>query len=103
MSRALGNRRWTLVVAILGSSMAFIDSSATNVILPVLQADLHASVTQVQWVVEGYALFLSALILIGGGLGDILGRRAVFVAGIVVFALASIACALAPSADVIAR
>jgi EmrB/QacA subfamily drug resistance transporter len=101
MSRDLGNRRWTLVVAILGSSMAFIDSSATNVILPVLQADLHASVTQVQWVVEGYALFLSALILIGGGLGDILGRRAVFVAGIIVFSLASIACALAPSAGVL--
>jgi EmrB/QacA subfamily drug resistance transporter len=94
---APGVRRWVLLAAILGSSMAFIDSTVVNVALPSLQAGLNASVVDVQWVVEAYALLLGALILVGGSLGDLLGRRKVFVAGVVVFALASLACGLAVS------
>ncbi len=92
---------WVLVAAIVGSSMSFIDGSAVNVALPILQRDLHADSTQLQWVVEGYALFLSALILIGGSLGDRFGRRLIFAVGVSVFALASLACALAQNVDVL--
>ncbi len=87
--------RWILLVAIVGSSMAFIDGSAVNVALPSIQRDLHADAAAVQWVVEAYALFLSALILIGGSLGDIFGRRLIFLLGIALFALASLGCAAA--------
>jgi EmrB/QacA subfamily drug resistance transporter len=84
-------------VAILGSSMAFIDGTVVNVALPALQASLGGTVIDVQWVVEGYGLFLSALILVGGSLGDLFGRRRMFLAGVVVFAIASAACGLAPN------
>jgi EmrB/QacA subfamily drug resistance transporter len=77
--------------------MTFIDSTAVNVSLPIMQRELHATTAQTQWVIEGYALFLSALILSGGALGDIYGRRRIFTIGIVVFALASLACALSPN------
>jgi EmrB/QacA subfamily drug resistance transporter len=83
-----------LVAAILGSSLSFIDSTAVNVSLPVIQRELHASTAQTQWVIEGYALFLSALILLGGALGDLYGRRLIFAIGVAIFALASLACAL---------
>ena len=73
--------------------MTFIDSSAVNVALPSIQRDLQTDATNLQWVVEGYSLFLSALILIGGSLGDVFGRRRIFIAGIALFALASLACA----------
>src|SRR3954453_9681293 len=73
---------WVLVATILGSSMAFIDGTVVNVALPVLQTDLNATATDVQWVVEAYALFLAALILVGGSLGDHFGRRRVFALGI---------------------
>jgi EmrB/QacA subfamily drug resistance transporter len=86
------SRRWILAATILGSSMAFIDGTAVNVALPALQSDLHATVVDVQWVIESYGLFLSALILVGGALGDSLGRRAMFLLGVVGFAAASIAC-----------
>jgi EmrB/QacA subfamily drug resistance transporter len=86
---------WVLVAAILGSSMTFIDSTAVNVSLPVIQRELHTTTGQTQWVIEGYALFLSALILLGGALGDVYGRRRVFAAGIAVFAIASLGCAFA--------
>jgi len=86
-----------LVAAIFGSSMTFIDSTAVNVSLPIMQRELHATTGQTQWVIEGYSLFLSALILSGGALGDIYGRRRIFTIGIVVFALASLACALSPN------
>jgi EmrB/QacA subfamily drug resistance transporter len=88
--------RWVLAATILGSSMVFIDGSAVNVALPVLQRDLGASATDAQWVIEIYLLFLAALILVGGALGDRLGRRRVFVWGAAVFALASAWCGLAP-------
>jgi EmrB/QacA subfamily drug resistance transporter len=94
-------KTWVLVAAILGSAMAFIDGTAVNVALPVIQRELGANAAQMQWVVEGYALFLSALILLGGSLGDLYGRKRMFALGIVIFALASLGCALAPSVHVL--
>lgn len=85
---------WILVVTILGSSMAFIDSTVVNVALPALQTNLGGTVTDIQWVVEAYGLFLAALVLVGGSLGDLLGRRRMFLAGVTVFTLASIGCGL---------
>src|ERR1700736_4700473 len=90
-------KTWVLVAAILGSAMTFIDGSAVNVALPVIQRDLAANVAQMQWVVEGYSLFLSALILLGGSLGDLYGRKRLFMLGIAIFALASLACVVGPN------
>src|SRR6516164_11346632 len=87
-------RLWVLAATILGSSMAFIDSTVVNVALPALQSTLHATITDVQWVVESYGLLLSALILVGGALGDSLGRRRMFLLGVIVFAAASVGCGL---------
>src|SRR6202050_2788654 len=84
--------RWILAATIFGSSMAFIDSTAVNVALPALQSSLGATVVDVQWVVESYGLFLGALILAGGSLGDLFGRRLMFLVGVAIFAAASIAC-----------
>jgi EmrB/QacA subfamily drug resistance transporter len=89
--------RWTLVATIVGSSLTFIDATVVNVALPALQADLQATITDVQWVVEAYALFLGALILVGGSTGDQFGRKRVFLSGLVVFTLASVGCGLATS------
>ena len=75
--------------------MAFIDSTVVNVALPALQANFHTSVVGVQWVVESYGLILGALILVGGALGDLLGRRRIFVAGVTIFAVASVVCGIA--------
>ncbi|MBV9709567.1 MAG: MFS transporter [Ktedonobacteraceae bacterium] len=88
---------WVLVATILGSSMAFIDGSVVNVALPVLQRAFNATVGEVQWVMEAYSLFLAALILVGGSLGDIFGRRRIFSLGVMLFALSSIWCGLSPS------
>ena len=88
---------WILLATILGSSMVFIDSSVVNVALPRLQTDLAASVTSVQWVVEVYILLLAALMLVGGSLGDLWGRKRVFAVGIVLFAFSSVWCGLAPN------
>jgi EmrB/QacA subfamily drug resistance transporter len=88
---------WVLVATILGSSMAFIDGTVVNVALPALQANLHTTVVDVQWVVESYGLVLSALILVGGSLGDFVGRRTVFLTGTALFAAASLACAFSTS------
>jgi EmrB/QacA subfamily drug resistance transporter len=85
---------WILAAAILGSSMAFIDSTVVNVALPALQLSLHATVVDVQWVVESYGLVLSALILVGGALSDLVGRRLIFVLGTSLFALASLGCGI---------
>jgi EmrB/QacA subfamily drug resistance transporter len=84
-----------LVATILGSSTAFIDGTVVNIALPAIQANFHANVVDVQWVVESYGLFLSALILVGGSLGDLLGRRLIFVVGTAIFAVASVACGAA--------
>jgi EmrB/QacA subfamily drug resistance transporter len=78
--------------------MTFIDATVVNVALPALQADLHATITEVQWVIEAYALFLGALILVGGSLGDQFGRKRVFLIGVVCFTAASVLCGFATSA-----
>ena len=90
-------RRYVLGATILASSLAFIDSTVVNVALPSIKDSLGAEFQAVQWVVNGYTLMLSALILVAGGLGDLHGRRRIFLIGIVLFAVASVACALAPS------
>src|SRR5512143_1860311 len=96
---------WILAATIIASSMAFIDMTVVNVALPVLQHGLGATFAEAQWVVEAYTLFLSALVLAGGTLGDLYGRRRCFSLGIAIFALASAACGLAPNpvALIIAR
>jgi len=98
---APAQKRGVLIGAILASSMAFIDSSALNVALPTIQTDLHASGAELLWIVNGYLLMLAALIVVGGALGDLLGRKRVFMAGIGLFALASLACGLAPTTGVL--
>ncbi|MGF6964358.1 EmrB/QacA subfamily drug resistance transporter [Paraburkholderia sp. WC7.3g] len=90
-------KRLALAATITGSSMAFIDGSVVNVALPSIQGELGASVAAMQWVVNAYLLFLGSLVLIGGAMGDKLGRRTVFVAGVALFTLASAACGLAPN------
>ena len=86
---------WILAATILGSSMAFIDGTVVNVALPAVQTNFRASVVDVQWVVESYGLFLAALILAGGSLGDLFGRRLMFLAGVGIFAAASAGCGAA--------
>src|SRR5437867_3416904 len=96
---------WILAATILGSSMSFIDGTVVNVALPALQANLNATAIDVQWVVESYALFLAALLLLGGSLGDEFGRKKIYAIGVTLFALASVWCGLAPNIDqlIIAR
>src|ERR1700730_4066559 len=93
---AKSSERWILAAPILGSSMAFVDGTVVNVALPALQANLNATVVDVQWVVEGYSLLLTALLLVGGSMGDHYGRRRIFVIGVAVFSLASAWCGFAP-------
>ena len=88
---------WVLTATILASSMAFIDSTAINIALPSLQASFHATVVDVQWVVESYGLLLGALILVGGSLGDLYGRRLIFMTGVALFTVASVICGIAQS------
>lgn len=90
-------RKWILATTILASSMVFIDGTVVNVALPALQREFNASVSDVQWVVEAYALLLAALLLVGGGAGDRFGRRRVFIVGVCLFALASAWCGMAGS------
>lgn len=96
---------WVLAATIVGSSMAFIDGTVVNVALPALQSSFHATVVGVQWVVESYGLFLAALILVGGALGDRYGRRLIFLVGVGIFAVASAACGFSSSIEqlIIAR
>jgi EmrB/QacA subfamily drug resistance transporter len=94
-------KRWVLVATVLGSSLTFIDGSALGVALPSIQSDLGAGPAAVQWVSNAYLLTLGALVLIGGAAGDRFGRRLVFLIGVAVFALASIACALAPTVELL--
>ena len=92
------SRRWTLVAAILGSSLAFIDGTVVNVALPAIQRELGATTSDAQWVMESYALFLASLLLVGGVLGDRFGRKRIFMIGAALFTLASIGSSLAPAA-----
>jgi len=88
-----------LLATVLGSGMAFLDATVVNVALPSIGEDLDADLAQLQWTVNAYALTLAGLILIGGSLGDHLGRRRVFVIGVVWFAVASLLCGVAPSVE----
>ena len=101
-AREAGNSssaNWVLAVAILGSSMAFLDGTVINVALPALQSAFRANGADLQWVVQAYALLLAALLLIGGALGDKYGRRLVFLVGVVLFSAGSLWCGLAGSID----
>jgi MFS family permease len=75
--------RWVLAVAVLGSGMAFLDGTVVNVALPTIGRDLNAETSSLQWTINGYQLSLASLILLGGTLGDRLGRRRIFVVGVV--------------------
>jgi EmrB/QacA subfamily drug resistance transporter len=89
------------VATIAASAMAFIDGSIVQIALPAIQSDLDASFATLQWVVSAYSLFLGALVLVGGALGDRLGRRRIFLVGTVVFVVASALCGLAPTAGML--
>ncbi|MFC3652600.1 MFS transporter [Dyella humi] len=95
------SRHWTLVAAILGSSLAFIDGTVVNVALPTIQRELGATTSDVQWVMESYALFLASLLLVGGALGDRFGRKRIFMIGTGLFMLASIGCSLSSSVKIL--
>lgn len=97
--------RWVLAATVLGSGIAFLDATVVNVALPAIGSELNASVGDLQWIINGYALTLASLILIGGSLGDRFGRRRVFLIGVVWFCVASLLCGLAPTTEalVVAR
>src|SRR5262245_23718105 len=90
--------RWVLAITVLGSGMAALDATVVNIALPTIGRDFDVGVAALQWVMNGYLLTLAAFLLIGGSLGDLFGRRRVYLIGIVWFALASAACGLATSA-----
>jgi EmrB/QacA subfamily drug resistance transporter len=89
--------RWVLVAAVLGSGIAFLDSTVVNVALPTIAEDLHADLADLQWVLDAYLVTLTALLLLGGALGDKYGRRRVFMIGVTAFAAASALCGIAPT------
>src|SRR5580704_18212165 len=97
VSRSASAGTWVLAAAILASSMAFIDSTIVNVALPALQSSLGATVIDAQWVIESYGLLLGALILVGGSIGDLFGRRRAFLMGVIVFTIASVWSGLSPN------
>lgn len=96
-----GPGRWVLATAVLGSGIAFLDGTVVNVALPAIGRDLDATTSQLQWMLNGYLLTLASLILLGGSLGDRLGRRRVFTIGVGWFTAASLLCAVAPSAELL--
>jgi EmrB/QacA subfamily drug resistance transporter len=89
--------RWVIIAAVLGSGVVFLDGTVVNVALPAVSRDLHASVRGLQWILDGYLVTLSALLLLGGNAGDRHGRRSMFVAGLGGFVVASVLCGLAPT------
>ena len=91
--------RWVLAATVLGSGVAFLDSTVVNVALPAISADLHTSLTGLQWTVNAYLVTLSSLLLLGGSLGDRFGRRQMFVTGLAGFTLASVLCGVAPTSE----
>lgn len=99
LSSAAG--RWALTATVLGTSLAFLDSTIINIALPRIGQDLHAPLAGLQWIVNGYTLSLAGLILLGGALGDRYGRRRVFLIGVAWFAVASLLCAVAPNIGVL--
>jgi EmrB/QacA subfamily drug resistance transporter len=93
--------RWVVAATVLGSGMAALDATVVGIALPAIGRDFHAGVASLQWVVDAYTLTLAGLLLLGGTLGDSYGRRKMFVAGTIWFALASLLCGLAPNAGVL--
>jgi EmrB/QacA subfamily drug resistance transporter len=93
--------RWVLGITVLGSGIAFLEATVVNVALPAIGEDLGADVAGLQWIINGYLLTLSALILLGGSLGDRYGRRRIFNIGVIWFAVASVLCAVAPNAEIL--
>src|SRR5947209_13443580 len=89
--------RWVVAAAVLGSGIAFLDGTVVNVALPAIGRELHAGLAGQQWVLDGYLLSLSALLLSGGAAGDRYGRRRVFISGLGIFTAASLACGLSPT------
>jgi len=94
-------KRLTLIACILGSAVVFVDGTVVNVALPAIRDDLDTGLAAQQWIVEAYLLTLGSLLLVGGSLGDLLGRRRIFVAGLAGFAVTSLICALAPTAELL--
>jgi EmrB/QacA subfamily drug resistance transporter len=94
-------QNWVLAACVLGSSMAFIDSSVVNVALPKMESELNATLSSMTWVINSYTLCMSALLLIGGALADQVGRRRIFVTGLSIFAAASLGCGVAPNVDML--
>lgn len=93
--------KWALAATVLGTSVAFLDSTIVNIALPAIGDDLDAPLSGLQWIVTGYTLSLAGLILLGGALGDRYGRRRVFLLGVIWFALASVLCAIAPNVELL--
>jgi EmrB/QacA subfamily drug resistance transporter len=98
---ATGAHRLVLVACILGSGIAFLDGTVVNVALPAIREDLGTGLTAQQWIVEAYLLSLGSIILVGGSLGDLLGRRRVFAVGLGGFGVTSLLCAIAPVSEVL--
>src|SRR5262245_62446949 len=95
------SKRLTLLAAILGSGVVFLDGTVVNVALPAIREDLDTGLAEQQWIVEAYLLTLGSLMLVGGSLGDRLGRRRVFMIGLSAFGVMSALCALAPNAELL--
>ena len=98
LARSENRKWWTLAAVSFGLFMIMLDNTVVNVALPTIQRDLGAGLSELEWIVSGYALTFAALMLTGGKLADMFGRRRMFVTGLAVFAGSSLACALAPSA-----
>src|SRR3954471_18769799 len=92
---------WTLAAVSFGLFMIMLDNTIVNVALPTIQRSLHLQISELEWVVAGYALTFGALMLTGGKLADLFGRRLIFVVGLAIFTLSSLACGLAGSAGVL--
>src|SRR5438067_12777242 len=89
--------RWVIAATVLGSGIALLDGTVVNVALPSIGRDLGAGIAGLQWIVDGYLVTLSALLLLGGSLGDLYGRRRTFVTGLGWFTIFSVACGTAPT------
>lgn len=101
MPACVSQRNWVLAAAVIGSTLATIDESVVNVALPRIESELHTTLAAMQWVINGYTLCMSALLLVGGAAADRFGRRLVFMLGVGGFALASIVCGIAPGISVL--
>lgn len=93
--------RWVILATVLGSGIAFLDSTVVNVALPAIASDFDVQMSGLQWTVDAYLLALGSLLLIGGSLGDLYGRRSMFVFGLIAFTIASLACAVAPTIEIL--